>query len=83
MKQTIKEGDLVRVPGKTGKTGSIRCYRHSLPQGSVCIVDFVWPWGDCEVKHPAGAYGQIIHNSVLKLAKQAMRKRDKYGARRG
>ena len=78
-KQEFKVGDLVRVPGNSR---SIWCYGHHLPQGSVCEVAGVRRGGDCDLNYPGGGIGQLVHGSVLKLAKQAMRKRDEYAARR-
>ena len=74
----LKVGDLVRVPGNTVKGAC----RHSLPQGSV--VEVVRVGHDyADMKNHAGTYTQGCAIECLKLAKQAMRKRDKYEARRG
>lgn len=80
MKTKLKAGDLVRVPGRTV---SFRCYQHSLPQGAVAEVVEYWADGDVQVKHPGDTYSQLVHHSMLKLAKQVMRKRDAYANRRG
>lgn len=80
MTTTIKAGDLVRVPGWST---SPLCYGHGLPQGAVCpVVEGPDRDGDFEVRHPSESYTQLIHGSVLKPAKQAMRKRDEYQNRR-
>lgn len=74
MTPTIKAGDLVRVPGWTS---SRLCYGHGLPQGAVCIVtEGPDRDGDFEVRHPSESFGQLVHGSVLKPAKQAMAERE-------
>ena len=83
-KQEFKPGDLVRVPGRT----EYLCFSHDLPQGSVCEVARVLDYSDyllVELRHPCGRkqYTQAVNSPVLKLAKQAMRKREQYGNRRG
>lgn len=81
MTTKFKAGDLVRVPGRST---SRLCYGHGHPQGAVClVVEGPSLDGDFEVRHPSGDFTQLIHGSVLKLAKQAMRKRDQYQDRRG
>ena len=75
-KQEFKVGDLVRVPRKTAGVW------HNVPFGMVV-----------EVTQPLNGFGNVDIRSVrdtiqgiprqhLKLAKQAMRKRDEYAARR-
>lgn len=78
-KHVFKAGDLVRVPGSSA---SPLCYGHGLPQGAVCEV--IRPLGpDFYMKHPELGYMQLVHASLLKPAKQAMRKREQYENRRG
>lgn len=72
--QVFKVGDLVRVPGRSV---SYRCHAHDLPQGSVCVVRKVWSGvGDVEIQHPDKPYYQLVHPTMLKLAKQAMLQRE-------
>lgn len=80
-KQEFKPGDLVRVPGRGS---SDLCYGHDLPQGAVCEVQRVWG-SLVDLLHPCGtkSYVQGVDSTVLKLAKQAMRKREQYENRRG
>lgn len=81
MKTQFKVGDLVRVPSRRAGVG---CYGHSLPQGSVCKVLDTYGNGDVHLEHPGPVkYPQIVHSSMLKLAKQAMRWRGAYTNRRG
>lgn len=78
-KQEFKVGDLVRVPGRTVSVW------HGFNQGAVATVRHI-------VNGVATLYGynrvagtdteQELYTSTLKLAKQAMRKRDEYAARR-
>lgn len=72
--QVFKVGDLVRVPGRSVNR---LCHGHDLPQGSICEVRAVWAvTGDIEIQHPEQPYSQLVHLSMLKLAKQAMRERE-------
>lgn len=75
-KQEFKVGDLVRTPRKAGNVW------HDIPFGMV--VEVVQPlngFGNVDVRSTRGAL-QSIPRQHLKLAKQAMRKRDEYAARR-
>lgn len=78
-KQEFKVGDLVRVPGRATSLW------HGFNQGSVVTVRGI-------LGAVATLYGynrvagmhteQELYTNTLKLAKQAMRKRDEYAARR-
>lgn len=73
-KQVIKVGDLVRVP---------RCYSHFVAFGAVCEVTHADYWGSgrtVQVQPPEGAALQLVMN--VRLAKQAMKKREAYRDRR-
>lgn len=72
-------GDLVRVSGRTHPRG----FMHGLPQGSVCQVLGYNSLGNLELRHPSRpGLAQGVGPQCVKLAKQAMKKRDLYAARR-
>lgn len=77
-KQEFKVGDLVRVSGHALwlPRRNENWARHRIKSGTVCTVA-----GPEFVVLPSGV-GQIVHPDQWKLAKQAMRKRDEYAARR-
>lgn len=78
-KQELKVGDLVRVPGRTTSMW------HGFNQGSITAVR-----GICGGVATLYGYNRVagmdteqeLYTNTLKLAKQAMRKRDAYAARR-
>lgn len=96
--KTYKAGDLVRVEGSSfAKPSRGEPVRHHIKAGAVCTVirvnsTVLWVIGpirrDCRPGHESlnGHVGEIIqqgvHISQVKLAKQAMKKRDLYAARR-
>ena len=77
-KQEFKVGDLVRVSGHARwlPRRNENWARHHIKSGTVCRVA-----GSEFVVAPDGV-GQIVHPDKWRLANQAMRKRDKYAARR-
>lgn len=85
--KTYKEGDIVRVQGRT-KDGS---YSHGYKAGQLVVVAKQYPGGLIVVHgaHTAGgiATGSRIYQTMavtnVKLAKQAMRWRGAYTNRRG
>lgn len=83
-KQEFKVGDLVRIRG-AGIAGS---YCHGIYQGAVCRVlePSTLAKHIIDVEGPYRLNGRPVRQAVsythLKLAKQAMRKRDEYAARR-
>ena len=84
MKREIKDGDLVRVRGGTLEGG----YGHSIKQGAVCeVIRTVNGLGFVDIKGPrrfgTGDVLQGVDINHLKLAKQAMNKREQYSERRG
>lgn len=83
-KQPFKVGDLVRMAGRT-TTGACG---HGFKHGQVVEVLDVDAWGNpgCpSIKvRGAGVLDQLVMwNHPMRLAKQAMRKRDEYLNRRG
>lgn len=82
-KQEFKVGDLVRIRGRTLRGGC----GHGVRQGAVCrVVNPCNPLGNVDVSGPSRYADrntvQGVFPSHVKLAKQAMRKRDEYAARR-
>lgn len=82
-KQEFKVGDLVRIRGRTLRGGC----GHSVRQGAVCcVINPCNSLGNVEVSGPHRyAYLNVVQGvfpTHVKLAKQAMRKRDEYTARR-
>lgn len=83
MKNQFKVGDLVRVT---------RHGAHGIKFGAVCELLSLDFWGNPHnpTAHVSGTTatewaqgGQLVEIHALKLAKQAMRKRDEYANRRG
>ena len=84
MKAQYKAGDLVRVGGhaRYGVRVEGRGPRHHIKSGTVCTVVVDNPEdGDITVRGPECM--QVVGKAVVKLAKQAMRKRGEYADRRG
>lgn len=95
---TFKVGDLVRVQGASFNTEyTDERVRHHIKPGSVCVVLSVGPYGasisgPCRYDSRPGRaslnnnvgnpIAQGVHLDQLKLAKQAMKQRDLYAARR-
>lgn len=81
-KQEFKVGDLVRVGGHARylPRRNEGWPRHHVKSGTVCRVNQIL-WAEC-VLVEAPEWPQVVHPDQLKLAKQAMRKRDEYAARR-
>lgn len=82
-KQEFKVGDLVRVSGSTLRGG----YGHAIKQGAVCRVICVRnSLGNVDIigprRYTIGEVPQGVAPTHVRLAKQAMRKRDEYAARR-
>lgn len=77
-KQEFKVGDLVRVSGHTfsQERRNELWPRHRIKSGTVCTVT-----GHGVVQTSDG-HQQCVVEQQWKLAKQAMRKRDEYAARR-
>ena len=82
-KQELEVGDLVRVGGHTLALPrrNVDWTRHGIASGTVCeVLRLGMVDGTVEVQGPT--YSQLVSPGQLKLAKQAMRKRDEYAARR-
>lgn len=82
-KQEFKVGDLVRVGGHRLDLPRRNpdLVRHGIRSGTVCTVrSGIHTDGTVWVDGPE--YPQWVSCGQLKLAKQAMRKRDEYAARR-
>lgn len=92
-----KEGDLVRVQGSSFNTEPGDNVRHHIKAGAVCTVVRASTHGatisgpirkDCRPGHESrnNNVGALLVQGVnlnqIKLAKQAMKKRDLYAARR-
>lgn len=84
----LRAGDIVRIKGRSKEGG----YSHGFKSGQLVAVVVEHDHGglvDVVGAHTAGCYptGNRIRQTVavthLKLAKQAMRKRAQYAARRG
>lgn len=86
MKTKLKVGDLVRVGGharrgaRRGARVEGRGPRHHIKSGTVCTVVSLQ---DNYVTVQTSDLMQMVGLGVVKLAKQAMRKRDEYKNRRG
>ena len=81
-KQEFKVGDLVRVSGHARylPRRNEDWPRHHIKSGTVCRVLHFASDGCVSVEAPE--WPQVVHTAQLKLAKQAMRKRGEYAARR-
>lgn len=88
-KHEFKVGDLVRVQGAARHLPRRHPndIRHNLKAGAVAVVMEIDADGDVWVRGPSDYDGktlmQVMRPSQVKLAKQAMKKRAAYGARRG
>ena len=85
MKREIKVGDLVRVPGSLA-CGTWHGY-HAGQVVEVVDLDVAYP-GQVQMRGVGRSHGDAVidqgmHKRHLKLAKQAMNKREQYSERRG